>query len=280
MAVLGVGVLFGAYWLLKQLKQTKVELTRTTAEFSTRVRSLEEALAAATSEKSTLASTLQIEQQKSASLGTEVERITDTVETLEKLTETDPELLKKYSKVYFLSEHYVPETLAVINPAYVVPENRTLQIHAKVQPFLEELLEDANRDDLQLRVVSAYRSFESQKNLKSAYTVIYGIGANKFSADQGYSEHQIGTTVDFATVAVPGANAKFEPTPEYAWLLKNAYKYGFVLSYPKNNAYYKFEPWHWRFVGTDLAKALQEDNRHLYDLDQREIDAYLLTIFD
>ena len=117
--------------------------------------------------------------------------------------------------------------------------------------------------------------------MKSTYKFTYGSGtANAFSADQGYSEHQLGTTVDFTTEAIGGAFAGFDKTSAYTWLNENAYRYGFVLSYPKNNTYYVFEPWHWRFVGVALATRLHSENRNFYDLDQREIDQYLISLFD
>jgi D-alanyl-D-alanine carboxypeptidase len=131
-----------------------------------------------------------------------------------------------------------------------------------------------------LRVVSAYRSFAEQMTLKSGYRVQYGTGANAFSAEQGYSEHQLGTTVDFTTPVIKGAYASFENTTAYAWLTKNAYKYGFILSYPKGNSYYVYEPWHWRFVGKDLADRLHDEGLDFYEMDQREIDEYLIRIFD
>jgi len=136
-------------------------------------------------------------------------------------------------------------------------------------------------ESIELLVASAFRSFDEQASLKSSYTVTYGAGtANQFSADQGYSEHQLGTSADFTTLAVGGNFSKFETDPAYKWMLENAYKYGFVLSYPKGNVYYKFEPWHWRFVGTELAKRLYIDKEYFYDLGQREIDQYLIKIFD
>ncbi|PJC82708.1 hypothetical protein CO006_02150, partial [Candidatus Roizmanbacteria bacterium CG_4_8_14_3_um_filter_35_14] len=61
---------------------------------------------------------------------------------------------------------------------------------------------------------------------------------------------------------------------------ENAYKYGFILSYPKQNTYYQFEPWHWRFVGMTLATKLHDTNQYFYNLAQREIDLYLISIFD
>ena len=72
----------------------------------------------------------------------------------------------------------------------------------------------------------------------------------------------------------------FDTTEAYTWLQKNAYKYGFVLSYPKDNGFYIFEPWHWRFVGQKLAGDLHDDGKFFYDLDQRDIDKYLISLFD
>jgi D-alanyl-D-alanine carboxypeptidase len=117
--------------------------------------------------------------------------------------------------------------------------------------------------------------------IKNAYSVTYGAGtANSFSADQGYSEHQLGTTVDLITTGTGGKLAGFDTKPAYTWMLENAHKYGFTLSYPKNNGFYIFEPWHWRFVGVKLATDLYEDEQHFYELDQRKIDTYLASLFD
>ena len=129
-------------------------------------------------------------------------------------------------------------------------------------------------------MVSAYRSFQYQAQLKGQYLVTYGTGANTFSADQGFSEHQLGTAVDFTAPGLGGGLDGFGETEAYEWLTENAHKYGFILSYPPNNQFYVFEPWHWRFVGEDLAKDLHDDNAYFYDWDQREIDEYLISIFD
>ncbi len=210
----------------------------------------------------------------------QISDISSTVGTLEKLSQTDEELLKKYSKVYFLNENYAPATLTEIDKMYLNPGSTNIQIHTEVWSYLEEMLEDAARDDIKLRVASAFRSYQTQSSLKNAYTTLYGSGANQFSADQGYSEHQLGTALDLTTEKL-GANLNaFASDPAYEWLEENAHKYGFILSYPENNGYYKFEPWHWRFVGVDLARDLHGDGQHFYDLDQREIDKYLIKLFD
>jgi LAS superfamily LD-carboxypeptidase LdcB len=210
----------------------------------------------------------------------QIQSIAGTVGTLEKLSKTDEELLQKYSKVYFLNENYVPKTLIDIDSKYLNKGAVNIQIHSQVWPYLEKLLVEANGEGLDLRVASAYRSFETQSALKSSYAVTYGSGANKFSADQGYSEHQLGTAVDFTTQNLGANFSAFAATDAYQWLKKNAYRFGFILSYPEINSYYKFEPWHWRFVGVELARNLQDDGRYFYDLSQRDIDRYLIKIFD
>jgi hypothetical protein len=63
--------------------------------------------------------------------------------------------------------------------------------------------------------------------------------------------------------------------------LDNAHRYGFILSYPEGNDFYIFEPWHWRFVGRDLARHLdRNEDETFYTMDQRDINEYLLEIFE
>lgn len=225
--------------------------------------------------------TLSEDEKRNAELMEQFEQVTDSVQELEKLSETDPELLQKYSKVYFLNEHYVPISLSDVGEEFRSSSSTNYQIHSDVLPFLEDLLEEAKDDGLSLLIQSAYRSFGTQSTLKANYTVTYGsTAANRFSADQGYSEHQLGTTIDFTTLNSKGSLEGFDKTPEYQWLLDNAYKFGFIISYPAGNTYYKFEPWHWRFVGVDLARRLHRDGINFYDADQRLIDSYLSRIFD
>lgn len=220
-------------------------------------------------------------ESKIGSVESRVGSISGTVGTLEKLSKTDPELLQKYSKVFFLNEHYAPERVADIDAKYLYREENPEVINASVWPKLKSLLNAAEQDGVTIYIASAYRSFDEQKALKGAYTVTYGAGtANTFSADQGYSEHQLGTTVDFITTGLGGQLEGFENTAAYRWLEKNAHKYGFTLSYPHNNTHYIFEPWHWRFVGIELASYLYTNEKHFYDLDQRDIDKYLASIFD
>ncbi len=242
---------------------------------------LEKDLARSQDENYNLANTLYAEQERNTNFENQINEIAGTVGVLEKLSKTDPELLQKYSKVFFLNEHYTPPRTEQIDPEYTRNGVRDLYLHADVIPHLENLLEKAKGDGMSLKIASAFRSFDTQEVLKTGYTITYGAGtANQFSADQGYSEHQLGTTVDFTTPALGNGLVGFHNTPEFKWLKENAYRYGFILSYPENNTYYQYEPWHWRFVGRDLARYLNREEINFYDLDQRTIDEYLVNIFD
>lgn len=211
----------------------------------------------------------------------QVGNLSGTLSTLQKLSKTDPELLAKYSKTFFLNENYAPARLAGIPSQYLYDDTRISHVIPEVLPYLEKLLERAKADGVEIFVDSAYRSFNTQEALKERYVVTYGAGtANQFSAEQGYSEHQLGTTVDFITTGLGGQLAGFDRTPAYDWLAQYAYRYGFVLSYPKNNGYYIYEPWHWRYVGVELATDLHTSHTDFYKLDQRTIDTYLASLFD
>lgn len=281
---LAVLLLAGAAFLYANLSRTlaevREELTRAKALALDTEADLSERLRLKTEEAIALEGELRLLEEEHDDSTRTVRKLSNTVNDLEKVIATDPELLAKYSKIYFLNENYAPAKLARIATTSTFQPERTYEVHAEVAPYLEDLLEEAAEEGLSLLVASAYRSFSEQAALKSGYRIRYGAGANAFSAEQGYSEHQLGTTIDFTTPEVGGTFAGFDRTEEYAWLTRHAWKYGFVLSYPKGNSYYQYEPWHWRFVGKDLAERLHEDEDWFYDLDQRVIDTYLGELFD
>lgn len=220
------------------------------------------------------------EKNKNDEFEDQIKEIAGTVGVLDKLSKTDEELLKKYSRTYFLNENFIPLKLSLISKEYRLNPDKDAYFHGDAIDFLEEMLDDAKKAGHDIKVISAFRSFDEQVELKGQHTLVYGSGANAFSADQGYSEHQLGTTVDIADTVTGGTNTSFATTPAYAWLQKNAHEYGFILSYPEGNQFYVYEPWHWRFVGRDLAKDLYNEKKTFYDLEQRELDAYLVKIFD
>jgi zinc D-Ala-D-Ala carboxypeptidase len=247
----------------------------------TRIAGLQTELESLQDEKLIVEDALYSEQNKNKVFENQIKEIAGLVGVLDKLSKTDPELLQKYSKVYFLNEHYTPSKLTTIDKTSTYPVNKELFIHDNVGPFLARLLESAGDIGIKLKVISAYRSFDTQADLKSNYKVIYGAGtANQFSADQGYSEHQLGTAVDFTTTVTGNDFNKFDKTEEFKWLKNNAHRFGFILSYPEGNSYYLYEPWHWRFVGVSLATWLYDNEKFFYDIDQRTINDYLVNLFD
>jgi D-alanyl-D-alanine carboxypeptidase len=219
-------------------------------------------------------------QNQNTTIESQVQQISGTVGTLQQLSQMDPQLLEKYSRVYFLNENYIPKSLSDITPSFLYDQSKSQQFLTEAMPFLTNMLIAANNASVTLQIASAYRSFGTQSTLKSAYLITYGSGANKFSAEQGYSEHQLGTAIDLTTPGVPNLTLQFASSSGYAWLMANAYKYGFELSYPPKNPYYIFEPWHWRFVGVSLATWLHSNNITFYDAPQRTIDQYLVSMFN
>jgi LAS superfamily LD-carboxypeptidase LdcB len=299
LVIAGIGILvaFGASYLLyqqhllnqkltqlvnerDQLKELTASSSDALGQASTTIAALRAELNSLKEEYGLLTDNYSSELDRNENFQTQIKKISKTVGVLDKLSKTDKELLQKYSKIYFLNEHYIPEKLTTIDKTYMYDESRNHQLHSKVIPYFNKMVDAAKDDGVDLFVVSAYRSFQTQAQLKGAYSVTYGSGANAFSADQGYSEHQLGTTVDFTTKGIGGGLNGFQNTPAYTWMKDNAYKYGFTLSYPESNTYYTFEPWHWRFVGEDLARDLRSDKAYFYDWDQRKIDGYLVNIFD
>lgn len=266
----------------QDLRQQLAVMQQELAAATTTIRTLRDELEDTQEELEETEEDLEREEERNEIFSDQIERLTGTVADLDKLSKTDEELLQKYSRVYFLNENYVPSDLDRIDNDFVLENSGDgdEHFHANAMPFLEDLMEAAEDDDIDLKIASAYRSFDEQAEVKGGHTQVFGEGANTFSADQGYSEHQLGTTVDFTTPTLRCVCEQFANTEAYEWLLDNAHKYGFVLSYPENNRFYVFEPWHWRFVGEDLAEDLEDDNANFYDWDQREIDEYLISIFD
>jgi zinc D-Ala-D-Ala carboxypeptidase len=108
--------------------------------------------------------------------------------------------------------------------------------------------------------VSSYRSYKTQKSLFNSYAKGYGFNnAINFSARPGHSEHQLGLAIDFAAAGTSSFVSETSPTGR--WLATNAWKYGWLMSYPKGKqpvTCYSYEPWHYRYFGRDLAAKIHD----------------------
>lgn len=267
------------YFLLESASTTKAFMQEKELASST-IAELSQRLALTNDELNDIESDLRREKNKNDDFEDQIDKISGTIVRLDKLSKTDKELLQKYSRAYFLNENFIPMKLKQIPDKYVLTGKKDQYFHGDAIDFLTHMLDAAARDGVDVKIISAYRSFDEQADVKGQFTQVYGTGSNAFSADQGYSEHQLGTTLDLTDKATGGTYDSFAQTEAFTWLEKNGYKYGFILSYPEGNSFYQYEPWHWRFVGKDLADDLRRKNATFYDWDQRKIDEYLVKIFD
>ncbi len=117
------------------------------------------------------------------------------------------------------------------------------------------MLKDASANGLNIYIASGYRSYNYQVNVYNRYVKSDGASvADTYSSRPGYSEHQTGLCFDLNSI-----EDSFQYTDEGKWVNDNCYKYGFCIRFPKNkDAYtgYKYESWHLRYVGVDLATKL------------------------
>lgn len=163
------------------------------------------------------------------------------------------------NKHIYLREDYIPDNLVKINPKYTVS---TKYLVNEANNSLEKMIEDINKDNLNIRIISAYRSYSYQKDLYDNYVSKDGIKlADTYSARPGYSEHQTGLVIDIDSIKT--SYEQFEFTNEFKWMQKNSYKYGFILRYPKNKENitgFIYESWHYRYVGKEIAKYIYDNN--------------------
>ncbi|MCQ2454683.1 MAG: M15 family metallopeptidase [Clostridia bacterium] len=133
------------------------------------------------------------------------------------------------------------------------------KIHKTVYPYIKAMVEAAQNDGVELKIWSPFRSFADQNVLFENQVKRVGGDEEKAAtvvARAGTSEHNTGICADFNM-----ADDAFENTPMYEWMCKNAENYGFILRYPKSKQDKTgviYESWHWRFVGIEMAKKINE----------------------
>jgi len=172
-----------------------------------------------------------------------------------------------------LPSDYVPKDLVPLQ-GYGVPTLGSMVLRREAAEHLGRLVEDAAVDGEELVVASGYRSHEEQKLSHLRLMSVFGEGAGRMSATPGHSQHQLGTAVDFTNAAAAyEVWGLFAQTSAHWWLEQYAWEYGFVLAYPQgkeDQTGYEWEPWHYRFVGVENAKRLQESDLGLQEFLERE----------
>ena len=135
-------------------------------------------------------------------------------------------------------------------------------VRAVVIDDLRALRRAASESGAELAVQSAYRSFAYQRQVFDGWVATLGVErARRVSARPGHSEHQLGTAIDLRSASGPAPwdVPDWAATPEGAWVVANAHRFGFVLSYPAGSeavTCYDYEPWHFRWLGREIAAAV------------------------
>jgi D-alanyl-D-alanine carboxypeptidase len=170
---------------------------------------------------------------------------------------------------YGLSRDYVPADLVMLSdyfPRSVTKGYPTKVREAVVGP-LQEMFTDMQATGLSPSIISGYRSYPAQVIARNKWLEQEPDRVSILSAPPGHSEHQLGTTLDFGSPELPFIvgqediefHTYFYKSSEGQWLTEHAHEYGFTLSYPRDfldlTGFY-YEPWHYRFIGIDLATEL------------------------
>lgn len=176
--------------------------------------------------------------------------------------------------------------LLLVNRDYILPEDYEVELAPsitgdssspsldyRVAPRYNEMYLAARSDGITLTPVSGYRSLTRQRNnFENKIDYYEGLGYSLAEATQlaakrilppGTSEHNAGMAMD---ICVASVDAHFENSAEYEWLAENAADYGFILRYPEDKqdiTQITYEPWHWRYVGVDAARAMKASGQCL-----------------
>jgi len=167
------------------------------------------------------------------------------------------------NKTFHTPSTWAPDDLTNIGTGHMMRENAVEPMNS-----MREAMADAG---LKVHIISTYRSYAQQANTFNNALAVHSVSFTEMNfARPGHSEHQTGLVVDMLQQPYETTmqGAKFHESENFKWLTENAHKYGFILRYPE--AYqdihgYIFEPWHWRFVGVDVAMAMFDMEISLYE---------------
>ena len=170
------------------------------------------------------------------------------------------------NKQYSLPEDFQPNDLVYPDVKFIFQEKTEKRMmRSEAAKALQRMFDDALMQNMHLAGVSAYRSYKTQQSLFNNYVQKDGLEkAKTYSALPGTSEHETGLAIDVTTAdGICAAKSCFGDTAEAKWLAEHSNEYGFIIRYPKGKESitgYKYEPWHIRYVGVDVATELFKNN--------------------
>jgi D-alanyl-D-alanine carboxypeptidase len=166
--------------------------------------------------------------------------------------EGDPFLYRLVDKQHSLPNGYEPDDLVELTGGSYQVNRKGLLLRAAAAEALETMAAAARADGITLIASSAYRSYDYQADLYARNVREMGQEAtDRESSRPGHSQHQTGLAVDFGSI-----DDSFARTPAGRWMLANGSRFGWSLSFPDGYEAltgYRWESWHYRYVGPDLA---------------------------
>jgi len=163
-------------------------------------------------------------------------------------------------------EPAIVEGVVIASKKYPLPSTYAPGESKEARTAFQQMAAEATLSGYDLVAFSTYRSFDYQTQLYDRYVTNDGQeAADRYSARPGYSEHQTGLAFDIGEQLFEQhfARESFGETEAGKWVAANAHKYGFIMRYPKGSEKitgYMYEPWHFRFVGKELAVQVYEAN--------------------
>ncbi|MBQ8132214.1 MAG: M15 family metallopeptidase [Bacilli bacterium] len=165
-------------------------------------------------------------------------------------------LVNKYN---YLTRDYVPNNLESLPLSYA---RSGMKLVSVAKDAYVKMAKAAEKEKMKLVATSSYRDYEYQETIYNRYVKSDGKeAADTYSGRPGFSEHQTGLAIDLYNGKK--LYTEFESTKEFSWMQDNAYKYGFILRFPKdkeNITGYEYESWHYRYVGEDIAKYIHDND--------------------
>ncbi len=205
----------------------------------------------------------------------------DTLDSSDNQNSSDEIDNSKYNDIFVSSGYVPPWNMILVNDDNPIPDDFEVELEyvgdalvdKRIILSLSSMIEDAENDGVELRVISSYRDKNEQAALFNNKLNSYldeGLSLEEstektslYLQEAGFSEHQTGLAIDFAGNQVNAVlNDNFAETKEYEWLMENSVKYGFVERYPKGKEEItgiQWESWHFRYVGEEAAFEMSSE---------------------
>lgn len=154
--------------------------------------------------------------------------------------------------------------ILIVNTKYKLPEDFNPGLNKFVSSQVNLMKVDASRDKVDINIYKDFISYDDQKQLHKNSPKIKSKVIFSLYEIAGHNESQTGQCIDILSKdESKNLKQSFKETQEFLWMKKNAHKYGFILRFPENKediTNYKFEPWHFRFIGVENAKKIHDNN--------------------